>query len=411
MIIERPRELKRIQELKKWILIYGRRKTGKTFLVQNFVKADEYFFVKTDRSIFTKDGRSISYETLLELLQRGLGQGQTIAVDEFHRLGNNFFDFLHFLKKEGRLILISSTLFLSKKLISGKSPLLGLFAEVPISLVSLEDSLHYLRKFSLPNRELLELAALLREPIAISYFDEKKKARETIAQIVMSSAKSIPALVGEIFLEEERELSVVYEGILRAVAAGKIGTGEMAGYLFSKKIIQKDDPSVIQQYLSNLLSFGVLRRIALFNKKKFVYKICSPLARIYYYADEKYNLSERAFGEEELQRIINELMPRIAEDEVRMFLAETLGLQESVMEGRDFEVDGVLLKFKKPEIALEVKWGKLSREDIRKTEEKLGSISARRKVLFVPDKKDVKGGLEILDVNDLLKMARAKDKK
>ncbi|MEM0376401.1 MAG: hypothetical protein QXI90_01290 [Thermofilum sp.] len=44
MIIERPEEVRRISELKKWVLVYGRRKTGKTFLVSNFVKYDEYFF-------------------------------------------------------------------------------------------------------------------------------------------------------------------------------------------------------------------------------------------------------------------------------------------------------------------------------------------------------------------------------
>jgi len=32
-----------LNELKKWVLVYGRRKTGKTFLVTIFVKYDEYF--------------------------------------------------------------------------------------------------------------------------------------------------------------------------------------------------------------------------------------------------------------------------------------------------------------------------------------------------------------------------------
>ncbi|MEK6868449.1 MAG: ATP-binding protein, partial [Nanoarchaeota archaeon] len=140
---------------------------------------------------------------------------------------------------------------------------------------------------------MLELAILLREPIAIDYFDEKKKAREILAQVISGSIKTIPALVGEIFTEEARETSATYEGILRAIAVGKINSGEISSYLFSKRIIKKDDPSIIQQYLNNLISFGIIRRIELFEKKRFMYTHVSPLSRIYYYADEKYNLSER----------------------------------------------------------------------------------------------------------------------
>src|SRR3989338_11546656 len=138
MIINRPKEVKRINETNKWSLIYGRRKTGKTFLVNNFIKNNEYFFVKTNKNILTKNGNSITYETFIEILQRSLNNNETIVVDEFHRLVADFFDFLHFIKKKGKLILISSTLFLSKKLISEKSALLGLFAEIPLNLINFE---------------------------------------------------------------------------------------------------------------------------------------------------------------------------------------------------------------------------------------------------------------------------------
>ncbi|MEM2273990.1 MAG: AAA family ATPase [Thermofilum sp.] len=404
MIIERPEEVRRISELKKWVLVYGRRKTGKTFLVSNFVKYDEYFFVKTSRGIVTKDGDSVSYEAFLEILKRALDEGKTVVVDEFHRLGQDFFDFLHYAKKRGKLILISSTLFLSRKLVSAKSPLLGLFAEVPIGLISLRDCLKALEGFNLSKKDRLELAILLREPIAVDYFDEKKSARENIALVLLSSVKTIPALIGEIFYEEEREMSSIYEGILRAIASGRVISGEIASYLFSRRLIKKEDASIIQPYLNNLVSFGLIRRVEVFNKRKFVYKIASPLVRIYYYADEKYNISERKVGREEILRIIDELMPRIVEDEVREFLAEKHGLRESVIEAKDFEVDGCLLRFNKPEIALEVKWGRVSGRDIKRVEEKLSKVPSARRVLFVQDKNDVEvkpSAIEVVDVDDL----------
>ena len=403
MIIERPGETRKITEIKKWILVYGRRKTGKTFIVNNFVTHDEYFFVKANKSVLTGNNEPISYEAFIEILRRSLEDHKTVVVDEFHRLGSDFFDFLHFTKKQGKLILISSTLFLSKKLVSGRSALLGLFAEAPIGLIGLKDVLKSLRRFKIKKKERLELALLLREPIAIDYFDEKKSARETIATIVLSSLRTVPAMVGEIFVEEEREISAVYEGVLRAIAVGKVVSGEISSYLFSKNLIKKDDPSIIQQYLNNLISFGIIKRMTIFNKKRFVYKLVSPLARIYYYCDEKYNLTERKAGENELFRIIDELMPKIVEDGVREILAENYGLVESVAEGKDFDIDGCLLKFKKQEIALEVKWGDIKEKEVARCEEKLLAFNSKRRILFVWDKAALKSSkLEIFDVDDLL---------
>lgn len=402
MIIPRPQEAAKIVDIPKWIMIYGRRKTGKTFLVQNFLHYDEYFFVKKDRNILTKNNENFSYETFLEILRRSLESNRVVVIDEFHRLGSDFFDYLHFLNKKGKLILVSSTLFLSKKILSGQSALLGIFAEVPVGLIRLEDTLAAIRKYKLPLKELLELAILLQEPLAIDYFKEGKSARELLATIVLASLKTTPALVGEIFLEEERELSAVYEGILRAIATGIINSGEISSYLFSRKVIKKEDPSTIQQYLNNLLSFGMIRRIEIYNKKKFAYKLTSPLVRIFYYADEKYNLSERKVGDKEILAVIDQIMPRIVEDTVREFLAEREGLHETIIESADFEVDGYLLKFKKPQLALEVKWGALDKKDLAKVEEHLASVYAPHKILFVPDKKDIKSTmLKVMDVTDL----------
>lgn len=403
MIIPRPKEARMVTGTKKWVLVYGRRKTGKTFLVNNFTKFDEYFFVKNSGGILSKDNNSIIYETFIEIFARALQEKKTVVVDEFHRLGSDFFDYLHYMKKSGRLVLISSTLFLSKKLISGKSALLGLFAEIPVGLISLEDCLLALEKYDFSKKERLELAVLLREPIAIDYFDPGQSARATIAKILIGSAKTIPALVGEIFLEEKREISGIYEGILRAIASGKVGSGEISSYLFSKKLLKKDDPSVIQQYLNNLASFGIIRKIGVFNKNRFIYKLSSPISRLYYYADEKYNLSERKMNEKELKGIVDELMPRIIEDSIREALAEKHGLIETVIDTGDFEIDGFLLKFKKPEIVLEVKWKNLPEKEIKQVEEKLEKVKAPQKILFVPDKTKIKSMLAVMDYEDILK--------
>lgn len=403
MIIERPHEIDMLRGTKKWTLVYGRRKTGKTFLVKSYVDYDEYFFVRRDRSIISGTGKIVSYETFIEILGRELHNGKTVVVDEFHRLGDEFLDHLHYTEKKGRLILVSSTLFLSKKLFSSHSPLLGLFAEVKVGLISLEDCIRALKRADLGKKELLEIATLLKEPIAIEYFDAKERPRKMFARILMGSIKTIPALVGEIFLEEERVVSAIYEGILRAIADGKTISSEISSDLFSKKLIKKDDPSVIQQYLSNLMEFGMIKRIRVFGKDRFVYKHSSPLARLFYYVDEKYNVSEREPTEMELERIIDEIMPKIMEDSIREFLAQQAGLEEAIVEAKDYDVDACLLKFKRPKTVAEIKWKKaIGKEDLSKAERSMEKTAAEEKLLFVPDKRSVRypTALKVVDVSD-----------
>jgi hypothetical protein len=404
MIIER-KEAGDLRAIKKWLLVYGRRKTGKTFLVENFLDYDEFFFVKRDRSIISKkDGATIDYKTLTNLLARALPDGKTVVVDEFHRLGEDFLDFVHSLKKGGRLILISSTLFLSRSLLSSHSPILGLFAEFPVGLIDLDDTVRTLAKKISDRKALTEIGVLLREPLAIDYYETGERPRRLVSQVIAHSIHTIPALIGEIFSEEERSLSAIYDGILRAVALDKTVSSEISSHLFSLGLLKRDDPSLIQQYLTNLVRFGILKKLSVYGKKKFIYKHISPLLKIFYYADGKYNISERTPSEIEMERIVGEVMPKVVEDSVREMLAKRFGLEESVAQEGDFEVDGCLLRFKKPEIALEVKWREeLGSEEIRKIAERLGRLGARRKILFVPDKREVKAeGIEVMDVLDLV---------
>ena len=197
--------------------------------------------------------------------------------------------------------------------------------------------------------------------------------------------------------------SAIYEGILRAVANGKTGSSHISSYLFARKLLQKDDPSVIQRHLDNLVQFGIIKKLKVFDKNRFAYRHVSPLCWLYYYADEKYNVSETNFSEAEASRVVNEVLPHIMEDNLREFIAERLGLRESITEAGNFEVDGVLLKFKKPEIAMEVKWkAKISNDDLQKADINLEKINAKQKLIFVPDKTQVEyhGKARIVDISD-----------
>ncbi|MFW5898654.1 MAG: AAA family ATPase [Candidatus Saliniplasma sp.] len=406
MIIQRPELTRRIKELDKWLMVFGRRKTGKTFLLREFIPHDEYFFVKRNRSILTDEDskmENIRIETFYEILQRELNNGKTIVVDEFHRLGEEFFDLLHSMEKAGQLILVSSTLSFSKKLLDNRSPLLGLFAEVPVPIIDLSDTLHALDSKPSSKKDKMELAMTLREPITIDYLDSSDGARETLLKVLTSTLRTIPALVGEIFQEENRQLSNKYEGVLRAIATGKMGSGSIADHLFSNRLIDKNDPSLIQQYLANMVEFGVLKKTEIYNKRKKRYSHSSHLIHLYYYADEKYNISERRPSMEEMGRIVDDVIPHLIEDQIREHLAKKHGLTEGIIETPEHDVDVCLLRFQKPQIIGEVKWkDNIYQKDVQRAEEVLTQYDADQRFLFVPDKEGVESDiLQVKDVEDL----------
>jgi uncharacterized protein len=404
MIIERPNDAAQLNQTKKWVLLYGRRKTGKTFLVRHFTKYNEYFFVKKDRTVLATD-QSLSYDTFIEIVKRSIVAEKTIVIDEFHRLGDDFFELLHSMEKKGKIILVSSTLALSKKLLSARSALLGLFVEVPLSIIRLSDCLNALHKKVKNKKELVERALFLQEPLVIDYMLSAPNARTALSQALRGSLHTIPALTGEVFTEEGRRISAIYEGILRAIACGKSVSGEISSYLFSRKLIAKDDPSIIQQYFNNLLSFGLIKRVPVYKKNMFFYKHTSPLSHLFYYADEKYNLSEASISDDEMTRIADEVVPHLIEDAIRAFLAERLGLREAVAHGNDYEIDACLLRFNKPVVGVEIKWKKtITVSDIKAAENNLKRLPFQRSILFVPDKKGLTSDtLEIVDIEDIMK--------
>lgn len=406
MIIARG-EAKALKKIPKWVLVYGRRKTGKTFLVKNFIKYDEYFFVKRDRTVIVESsGSDISYEAFKELFVHLMRDNRVVVIDEFHRLGNDFMDFLHFTQKTGKLILISSTFHMALELVGAHSPLLGVVAEFPVGLLNVEDTIRALPS-KLSKKEKVELALLMSEPLMIEYYQENITASELCTLFLSSAKYVVPALIGEIFTEEERQLSAVYEGILRAIATGKRISTEISSFLYSRQLIPKDNPGGIQPYLSNLMQFGLIRRIRVFNKKNmYVYEHISPLVELFYYGDEKYNLSEAPVHPPLIAPIVDVCMPHLIERSMRNLVAKKFDLMENVILERDYDVDGYLTKFKKGEIALEVKWKKtVDAKDIERAEQVLSRFPAKRRLLLVPDKNSIShrsSVLEIIDIEDLI---------
>jgi len=401
VIIRRETELEKLKHMGDWVWICGRRKTGKTFFVKRFLDFDEYFFVKRDGGILDKENREISFETFLELFRRMSGK-RRIVIDEFHRIREDFFDYLHASKK-GKLVAVSSTLWLSKRILGKGSPLMGLFSMLTFGLADEKDVLASLKHVRRVNgKEAVEASTYLREPILA--FDYKPPIREYLARFLEANRLAVNEMIGEIFTEEERRLSLVYEGILRAAASGKGKSTDISSYLFSRRLIGKDNPGFIQRYLDVLVKIGLLERVEVYGKRSFVYRNVSPLFDLHFYLDEKYGYVENQIPLGFIRKVIDEKIPFHVERFFENLLAKHYGLKKVVLEKP--EVDIGLVRFKRLDTVAEVKWkGRVGTNDLKNAEENMNSYRCRR-VLIVPDKRRLGKKPEsmlLLDAPDTLK--------
>jgi AAA+ ATPase superfamily predicted ATPase len=98
-------EANEIKKLKGWILIYGRRKVGKTFLIKNFLDWDYYFTVKRDGKIEKYAVREIeNIKDFVGIVSNLLSQNSTVVIDEFQRLPSSTVEEIAMNHPKGKII-------------------------------------------------------------------------------------------------------------------------------------------------------------------------------------------------------------------------------------------------------------------------------------------------------------------
>jgi len=209
----------------------------------------------------------------------------------------------------------------------------------------------------------------------------------------------------EIFREEERQLSLVYEALLRNIADSKRVSGELARQLYSERIIHAQNPSLIHPYLKILMDIGILEKIKIFNRRMYHYYHASPVADLYYYLDAKYGYTERATPKEQLMKTLRERMPHHIEQFIANLLAKTLGLYREKIVEKEWEIDIALTDYQRLRMVAEVKWKiNPTTKEIQRIEEKLSRYRCQ-KILIVPNKETIDHkprDIEIWDINTII---------
>jgi len=362
-----------------WSLVYGRRKVGKTYMIEHFIEHDVLFTVRPDLMI---KARGFPVEeidkpgTLIQAITGLLSEGKTVVVDEFQRLPTGLLADIARVHPNGRLILTGSSMRVVSEMTGRNSALLGLLRPFKVGLVSPSDLVSSLADTMAPEK-LLESAPILRDPWTVPFYDPDTALQDLVSMVALT----VPGLVGEIFTEDERELTRTYSSILSMIGAGTTDYREVASTLHGRGVITNGSSANVLPYMKNLVEMGLLEKVKLYGSKKFTYGIPSLPIRMFYYLDSRYEITEREVSYTEMAPTSEVLLRAGIEDFIADLLTERIGGRKELMRTADREVDVLVTLRNRPVLVGEVKWGRATRGDVTRFLEKVQDLRCR-KVLF-----------------------------
>jgi len=211
--------------------------------------------------------------------------------------------------------------------------------------------------------------------------------------------------MGEIFSEEERELSKKYAAILSLIGAGIWSTRELTTILYHRNLIPDPSPNHIIQYLKNLEGMELVESVKLHkSRNRCFYRLRSPVMNIYYYLDDRYDIGNRDIDFEEMEPTLKKLINFEIQNFVADFFAEKSSGRKEYFISQSKEIDFIITQRKKPTVVGEVKWGEYRKKDIEKFKEKTKYIGGE-KVFVVKEKTGIEDKeVKIIDAADMAKM-------
>ncbi len=401
MLVKRS-EVSRVEEMKGWLLIFGRRKVGKTYLLKNFIKWDRFFMVKRDGSIINEMEKPVVYEDIRDLLgdlKSYLKNNETVVLDEFQRLPESFWDEISLIHPEGRLVLSGSSLRIVDKVLSNRSPLLGLVYPVKIPLIGPRDILNGLSDNMDPSRAIT-MAPFMRDPWTIPMLEDNIH----INKIIPVLRYVVPGLVGEVFSEEKRELTRTYESIISLLGSGMEDYNRMAKILCDRGVVSNPNSSSVIPYLKNLVKMGLVTEYKRWRERGSVYRLTSHVMKLYYYLESRYDLENREVQPEEMEPTVNRLVQLAVEEFLADLIGEMVQGRVEILKKKDLELDIFITRRNKPYLVGEVKWGKADVKDIEHFKEKVEDFACRK--VFITRERLEDDEIRILGSEDILNAAR-----
>ena len=311
MSIGRQKELERLNKLYQagefeFVVIYGRRRVGKTALVNEFVKdKDAIFFTgvetndKQNLENFSKcvleHGMGITADTTFASFQAALeyvfllaeNKRMVLVMDEYPyvaRASQSLASTLQLLidkyKDRSKLFLIlcgSSMSYMEDHVLAYKAPLYGRrTAQFKIQPFDFFETCEYFLKFSDMDKALA-YGIVGGTPQYLLMLNDGLSIEENIKNTHLNPNSSIYEEPNNLLKQEVRE-PAIYNAIISAIASGASKLSEIAGKI-------GEDTSVCAMYIKNLITLGIVKKEMPYGEdstRKTIYSVADNMFRFWY---------------------------------------------------------------------------------------------------------------------------------
>jgi len=311
MFIGRERELNRLNELYhingfQFPVIYGRRRVGKTALINEFIKDKEAIFFtgiesnaqqnleNFSRSILSFTDAALentifpSFQAALEYVFK-LAENKRIIliIDEYpyiakasKSLASTLQSLIDKNKDTSNLFLIlcgSSMSFMENHVLAYKAPLYGRrTAQFKILPFDFFESRNYFKKFS--DMDMAAVYGIVGgTPQYLLQMNDNVSLEENIKRRFLDPSSPLFEEPNNLLRQEVRE-PAIYNAIITAIATGSTKLSEI-----SSKV--GEETSACAAYIKNLISLGIIKKETPFAEnsiRKTIYKIDDNLFRFWY---------------------------------------------------------------------------------------------------------------------------------
>lgn len=337
MFIGRNTELKTLDKLYRsnkfeFAVIYGRRRVGKTALINEFSKdKDTIFFTGVETNAkqnlenfsrcimeyqtgFALDSSFASFQAALEyVFQLDQKKRLVLVIDEYPyvaRASKSFTSTLQLLidknKDSSKLFLIlcgSSMSYMEDNVLAYKAPLYGRrTAQLKIQPFDFFESCRYFENFSGEDKALA-YGIMGGTPQYLMQLDDRLSIEDNIKNTHLNPASSIFEEPNNLLKQEVRE-PAIYNAVITAIATGASKISEISGKI-------DEDTSVCATYIKNLISLGIVKKEMPYGEKsgrKTIYSIEDNMFRFWYrFVPENTSLISRGAADLAYSRIAPEL--------------------------------------------------------------------------------------------------------
>ena len=357
MFIGRERELTALDKLYasgrfEFAVIYGRRRVGKTALINQFIRdKNAIYFMGVEsnarqnlenfsRSILEyhtgieTESSFLSFQAALEYVFRLSEKERLIlAVDEYPyvaRSSKSLASTLQLLidryKESSKLMLIlcgSSMSYMEDHVLAYKAPLYGRrTAQMKIVPFDFEETCRYFRHFSDEDKALI-YGIVGGTPQYLRQMDDALSVEDNIKNTYLNPASALFEEPENLLKQEVRE-PALYNAVITAIATGSTRMSEISGKV-------GEDTNVCSTYVKNLVSLGIIRKETPYGEKasrKAVYSIEDNLFRFWYrFVPENNSIIARGAADLAYKRIepfLPDYMGKVFEEICKQYLWKLL---------------------------------------------------------------------------------------